>query len=78
MRQYLLYTFGENTIFDTLEEAIEFADKNDMSTIQEIGGSYTTFKRCGWCDEWIDENELKNSWACNRCRMGIESRGETQ
>lgn len=78
MHYYELYTFGENTRFDTLEEAIEFANAHNMSTIQEIGGSYTTFKRCGWCDEWVDEYELRNSWACNRCRLGIESKEGTQ
>lgn len=77
MHYYELYTIGENTRFDTLEEAIEFANKNNMNVIQEIGGSYTEFKKCGWCDEWVDSYELRHSWACNRCRMGIESRGET-
>lgn len=76
MHYYELYTHGENTIFDTLEDAIEFANKNDMSIIQEIGGGWTEFKRCGWCDEWVDSNELRHSWACDQCRLGIASRGE--
>lgn len=74
--QYLLYTYGEDAIFDTFEEAVEFADKNNLSVIQELGGSYTTYKKCGWCGEWVDSYELRNSWACDYCRMAIESRGE--
>lgn len=73
---YILYTYGGSTEFATLEEAIEFANKNDMSIIQEWGGSYTEYRKCGWCDEWVDSRELRNSWACERCRLGIASRGE--
>lgn len=76
MHYYEIYTFGETTKFDTLEEAIDFADKNNMSIIQEVGGSYTEYKKCGWCDGWVNSYELRNSWACNRCRLGIASRGE--
>ena len=76
MHCYEVYTFGENTSFDTLEEAIEFAEKNDLSVIQEIGGSFTEYKKCGWCGDWVDSYELRNSWACDYCRQAIESRGE--
>lgn len=76
MTYYEVYTFGENTQFDTLEDAIEFADKNNLTIIQEIGGSYTEFKKCEWCGDWVDSYELRNSWACDQCRMAIASRGE--
>lgn len=76
MSYYIVYTYGETTKFDTIEEAIEFADKNDLCIIEEIGGSYDTFKKCGFCGEWVDEHELRKSWACERCRLAIGSRGE--
>lgn len=72
MRQYLLYTYGENTIFNTLNEAIEFANANNMNVIQEIEGHkyLTEFKKCRWCDNWVDSTELRESWACRCCRFG--------
>ena len=76
MSYYEVYTYGENTRFETLEEAIEFANENDLSVIQEIGGSFTEYKKCGWCEEWVDSYELRKSWACDRCREAIGSRGE--
>ena len=75
MKKYLLYTYGENTFFDTLEEAIQFANTHRMSVIQEIDGNKysTVFEQCSWCDNWVDSRELRESWACRCCRLGKEN-----
>ena len=75
MRQYILYTYGETTRFDTLTDAIEFANANDMSIIQEMEGEkhLTEFRQCSWCDNWVDYNELRGHWACRCCRLGHEN-----
>ena len=44
--------------FDTLEEAIEHAEKNGCQTIQEYGGCYTEYEKCEFCGEWFDVAEM--------------------
>lgn len=59
--------------FDTLEEAIAFADKNECETISEIGGNWTDYKKCWFCGEWFDACELIGTGVCERCEIAIDS-----
>lgn len=61
--------------FDTLEEAIEFAEENGCTTIQEIGGSYTEFEKCEFCGEWYDVSEMNIENYCERCQIAIQDHG---
>ena len=61
--------------FDTLEEAIEFAEENGCTTIQEIGGNYTEFEKCEFCGEWFDVSEMNIENYCERCQIAIQGHG---
>ena len=62
---------GTLNAFDTLEDAIEFAEENNITTIQEIGGCWTEFEKCWFCGEWFDVNELNTNNECSRCESAI-------
>lgn len=66
---------GEVLEFATLEEAAEFAEANNCTTVYEIGGGWEELERCEWCNEWMTRHELKNG-LCYQCRAAIWSRGE--
>lgn len=57
--------------FDTLEEAIDFAEKNNIKTIQEIGGSWEEYEKCWFCEEWFAVSELNTNNECSRCESAI-------
>lgn len=62
----------EAIAFDTLEEAIEFADNNENITlISEIGESWTEYGKCGFCGEWYENTELNIEGDCPRCEVAI-------
>lgn len=63
--------------FDTLEEAIEHAEKNGCKTIQEYGGSYTEYEKCEFCGEWYDVGEMNIENYCERCQIAIQDHGFT-
>lgn len=63
--------------FDTLEEAIEHAEKNGCQTIQEYGGCYTEFEKCAFCGEWFDVGEMNIENYCERCQIAIQDHGFT-
>lgn len=56
---------------DTLEEAIDFAEKNGVEMICEIGGSWTEYSKCNFCGEWVDITELNEEGDCPRCEVAI-------
>lgn len=62
---------GTLNAFDSLEDAIEFAEENGITTIQEIGGCWTEFEKCWFCEEWFDTNELNTNNECSRCESAI-------
>lgn len=72
MSHYELFTHGENTCFDTIEEAIAFADKNRLSIIQEIGGNWEQWEKCSFCDEWFPTSDLDAFKRCDRCKVAIK------
>ena len=61
--------------FDTLEEAIEHAEKNGCQTIQEYGGCYTEYEKCEFCGEWFDVGEMNIENYCERCQIAIQDHG---
>lgn len=63
------------TAHDTLEDAIQFAEANGITTIYQIGGSYDEYEKCEWCDEWHHLEKLTDG-LCWRCRLAAWSRGE--
>lgn len=69
---YELFTFGENTCFDTIEDAIEFADKNGLSIIQEVGGNWEQWERCSFCNDWFPSCDLNELKRCDRCHVAIK------
>lgn len=68
--------FPEVNAFDTLEEAIEFADKNNGELITEIGGGWYEYKKCWYCDEWVDITTMNSNSLCDKCESYLISRGE--
>ena len=62
---------GPLNAFDSLEDAIEFAEENNITTIQEIGGCWTEFEKCWFCEEWFDVSELNTNNECSRCESAI-------
>lgn len=62
--------------FDTLEEAIEYANDNDGAIISEIGGSWEDFEKCWFCGEWVSSSEINKDSLCWRCELALRSRGE--
>ena len=57
--------------FDSLEQAIEYAEKHNIKTIQEIGGSWAEYEKCWFCEEWFDVSELNTNNECSRCETAI-------
>lgn len=55
------------TAHATLDEAIEFAEDNNIENIHEIGGSFDDFAKCGFCGEWLPIQELNESGWCEHC-----------
>lgn len=62
---------GTLNAFDTLVDAIEFAEENGITTIQEIGGCWTEYEKCWFCEEWFDVSELNTKNECSRCESAI-------
>ena len=58
--------------FDSLDDAIIFADNNGAKIISEVGGSWTDFEKCWFCEEWFDSCELNSGGTCGRCEVAIE------
>lgn len=62
--------------FDTLEEAIQYAEENGATLICEIGGAWNEFKKCWFCEEWKTTDELNKDNLCDHCENYLISRGE--
>ena len=59
------------TSHNTLEEAIEYADTHNTTTIYEIGGGWNELCKCDFCKEWIPAYEMTED-LCNDCTRAIE------
>jgi hypothetical protein len=57
--------------FDTLEEAIQFADENECELISQIGGNYDEFAKCWFCGDWFPLSDLIGTGVCERCAVAI-------
>ena len=49
---------GGIQVFHTLEDATAYADAQGFSLVSEIGGSWTEYGKCEWCEEWYDVYDL--------------------
>ena len=74
MTYYEIYREGETLAFDTLDEAIAFANENDCTTICEIGGSWDEYEKCWFCQEWRCDTNTQG--LCEHCESYLISRGE--
>ena len=61
--------------FDTLDEAIAFADDYGATIISQIGGNYIDYEKCSFCGEWFDCCELYGNGICRYCDQAIKSHG---
>ena len=73
MKQHYYETFCGvySYAHDTLEEAIDFADKNECTFIAEIGGSWDEYLKCSFCGEWYPSYEINTNGDCSRCVQAI-------
>ena len=62
--------------FDTLEEAIAFADTDGTVTvISEIGGSWDEYEKCWWCEEWKPSTDFGTAPdLCEKCESYLRLR----
>lgn len=67
---------GEIIAFDDLDDAIAFADENDIELISEIGGAYDDYMKCWFCGDWSPVGDMNNNDLCYRCESYLISRGE--
>ena len=51
----------------TLEEAIDYAEKNGIDDIHEVGGAFDDYAKCGFCGEWLPIQDLNHNGWCNHC-----------
>jgi hypothetical protein len=58
--------------FDTLENAIIYANENNCFLISEIGGSWLDFEKCLFCGGWFVSTELNKQGDCWRCEQAIK------
>lgn len=52
---------------ETLEEAIEYAETHGIDTINEIGGAWDDWQKCGFCGEWFPSQDLDEDGWCEHC-----------
>lgn len=62
----------EAIAFNTLEEAIDFAEKNNITLISKIGGNFADYEKCAFCGEWYDSSDLNQYGDCWRCEQAIK------
>ena len=63
---------GEIQAHGSLEEAIAFADKNNCPIISEVGGNWSEWQKCTFCNDWFDSCELNIEGHCEICEMVIK------
>ena len=59
------------TAHDTFEEATAFAEANGIEIVYEIGGNWSEYQRCWFCEEWYETTELIGTGVCARCARAI-------
>ena len=64
------------TAHETLDDAIQYAESHECDLIAEIGGSWTEYKKCWFCGEWVDITTLNKNDLCDHCENYLISRGE--
>ena len=53
----------------TFDDALDYIQETSaqVERVEEIGGTWDTFKKCKFCGEWIATNELNESGWCDHC-----------
>ena len=54
----------------------ERPESHGCDLIAEIGGSWTEFKKCWFCDKWVDITTMNKNDLCDHCESYLISRGE--
>ena len=72
---YEVGTDHELHAFDTLEDAIKYADKNGATLICQNGGDWVDFEKCSFCGDWVESVELNSDGECTYCEQAIKSHG---
>lgn len=67
--------FPTTECFDTLEEAIEKADKVGAELITD-NETWEEYLKCWFCNEWYPSCDIDKQGLCDRCKLAIWSRGE--
>ena len=65
----------ETIAFDTLEDAIDYANENGCERICTIGGNFEEWEKCAFCDEWTPTSELNIENYCEYCQVAIKDHG---
>lgn len=65
------YNFPTSYAFDTLEEAIAFAEEHGVRLVCEIGGEWCDWEKCELCNLWVPSVELDEDGKCDLCRAGL-------
>lgn len=55
--------------FETLSEAIDYADKAGADCVSQIGGAWDEWERCTGCGEWFPSVDLDTRGNCERCAV---------
>lgn len=64
--------FPQITMHETLDDAIEFAEKMELPIIYKVGLDYAEFEKCWFCGEWYESTELNKDGVCRRCEIAIK------
>ena len=64
--------------FPALEDAVIFADENGSKLISEVGGSWTDYGKCWFCEDWYDVCDINRGGTCSRCERCIEDHNGPQ
>lgn len=75
MVHYEIETNGDVLEFETLEEAIDYAEENGCTHIDSIGGSWDEWEKCEFCGDWCPISELNIENYCDQCQIAIKDHG---
>lgn len=64
-------TFPTITAHDTYENAVIFANENNIDFISQNGGNYGEFFRCMICNEFYAGDQFPNGEFCERCERTL-------
>lgn len=66
-----MYCEVNHISFDTLEEAIDYANANGCKVVSE----YIEYEKCSFCGIWFESTDLNQHGECYRCARTIREHG---